>query len=85
MFALYAPELVYVHVSKETQERMTPDQKTVFEHLVVGVNVISLECYETVAKAVLKIPQCQVRKITRTHFVKRYLREDFVDHSGRLV
>ena len=85
---LALPELVYIHVSDETKKQLDakPDHKRVFENLVVGVNVYSLECYERVAKAVLQIPDARIRNTTRKEFIDRMLHgEDFVDESGYLI
>jgi len=82
------PSLVYVHISIDTLNQLNafPDKKQVFENLVVGQNVYSLEIYERVAEAVLQIPNNRVRSILRNQFLFEFLNgKDFIDESGELV
>ena len=88
MFISIFPEMVYVHVKDDIQKHLEekPDHKKVFEALVVGVNVQSLEDYERVAKAVLSIPDGRIRNTTREEFVRCALNgQDFIDRTGDLV
>lgn len=86
MYLLGFADLVYIHVDKKVAEQMTVDQRRVFEHLVVGVNVFELTDYDRVARAVSKIPKTRIRTITRPQVIAEFLcGEDFHDESGYLM
>jgi hypothetical protein len=80
--------MLYVHLSDETKKAILANRirKRLFENLLLGVNLFSLEDIERVAKGVLQIPEPRLKNITRPEFMRSSLHGvDFIEESGYLV
>jgi hypothetical protein len=77
------PELVDIHISDEHRKAIRDDKirSRVFDTLTLGVNYISLEAYDAVAKVIAETDH--PKKITFDEVIK--LSGEFEDSSGYLV
>lgn len=86
VFMAMSESMCYHFIKKETQKKMSKNQKTVFENLMVGANVSSIEEYQRVAEGIIKISEERIKIITINEIIKEFLGGyNFIDTSGYLM
>lgn len=88
MFLFCIEDMLYTHLNDETKKQIQEKKahQCVFENMLTGQNLISLEIIQVIADKLLTIPEKTVKLLTRKMFIENYLQgEDFIDATGRLV
>lgn len=83
MFAALFPELVYGYLKEDTRKVLSSSsdvRKAIFEKITVGVNVISIEVYQSIAEWLLTVPEENLKKITFEDVEKGA--GEYIDCSG---